>query len=104
MTRRPLLLMLMACAAVLAQQQLLLRQPPRLLRLVPQQVQSGSAALDLQFSRPMARPRVSEATRITPAVPHQWLGETTALRMVIDADVVLTAPLELSIAGKDNAG
>ena len=53
MTRRSLLLMLMACAAVLAQQQLLLRQPPRLLRLVPQQVQSGSAALDLQFSRPM---------------------------------------------------
>ena len=74
MTRRPLLLMLMACAAVLAQQQLLLRQPPRLLRLVPQQVQSGSAALDLQFSRPMDRPQVSEATRITPAVPHQWLG------------------------------
>ena len=57
MTRRPLLLMLMACAAVLAQQQLLLRQPPRLLRLVPQQVQSGSAALDLQFSRPMDRPQ-----------------------------------------------
>jgi hypothetical protein len=47
----------------------------------------------------MNRPRVSEATRITPAVPHQWLGETTPLRMVIDADVVLTAPLELSIAG-----
>ena len=35
------------------------------------------------------------------AVPHQWLGETTALRIVIDADVVLTAPLELSIAGED---
>ena len=104
MTRRPLLLMLMACAAVLAQQQLLLRQPPRLLRLVPQQVQSGSAALDLQFSRPMNRPRVSEATRITPTVPHQWLGETTSLRMVIDEDVVLTAPLELSIAGDDQRG
>ena len=74
MTRRSLLLMLMACAAVLAQQQLLLRQPPRLLRLVPQQVQSGSAALDLQFSRPMTRPRVSEATLITPAVPHQCWG------------------------------
>ena len=97
MTRRPMLLILVACAAVLGQQQLLLRQPPRLLRLVPQQVQSGSAALDLQFSRPMDRPLVSEATRITPAVPHQWLGETTALRMVIDADVVPTAPLELSI-------
>ena len=104
MTRRPLLLMLMACAAVLGQQQLLLRQPPRLLRLVPQQVQSGSAALDLQFSRPMDRPRVSEATRITPAVSQQWLGETTSLRMVIDADVVLKAPLELSIAGDDQRG
>ena len=101
MTRRPLLLMLMACAAVLAQQQLLLRQPPRMLRLVPQQVQSGTAALDLQFSRPIDRARISEATRITPAVPHQWLGETTPLRMVIDADVVLAAPLELSIAGAD---
>ena len=104
MTRRPLLLMLMACAAVLAQQQLLLRQPPRLLRLVPQRVQSGSTALDLQFSRPMDRPRVSEATQMTPAVPHQWLGERTPLRMVIDADVVLTTPLELSIAGDDQRG
>ena len=29
---------------------------------------------------------------------------TTALRMVIDADVMLTAPLELSIAGEDQRG
>ena len=104
MTRRPLLLMLMACAAVLAQQQLLLRRAPRLLRLIPQQVQSGTAALDLQFSRPMNRAQVSEATRINPNLPHQWLGETTPLRMVIDADVVLTAPLELSLAGDDQRG
>ena len=101
MTRRPLLLMLIAFAAVLGQQQLLLRRPPRLLRLVPQQVQSGSAALDLQFSRPMNRARLSEATRLTPTVAHRWLGETTPLRMVIDADVVLQAPIELSLAGED---
>ena len=93
--------MLIACAAVLGQQQLLLHQPPRLLRLVPQQVQSGSAALDLQFSRPMNRARVSEATRLTPTVPRRWLGETTPLRMVIDADVVLQAPIKLSLAGED---
>ena len=101
MTRRLLILMLMACAGILAQQQLLLRRPPRLIRLMPQQVQSGTAALDLQFSRPMNRASVSEATRLAPAVPHQWLGETTPLRMVIDADVVLKAPIQLSLAGQD---
>ena len=101
MTRRLMLLMLTACAAVLTQQQLLLRRPPRLIRLVPQQLQSGTAALDLQFSRPMDREKVSKATRLAPAVPHRWLGETTPLRLVIDAGVVLTGPIELSLAGQD---
>ena len=104
MTRRLVLLMLMACTAVLVQQQLLLRRPPRLLRLVPQQVQSGTAALDLQFSRPMNRARVSEATRLRPTMPHQWLGETTPLRLVINKDVVLDGPITLSIAGQDQRG
>ena len=104
MTRRLVLLMTMACAAVLAQQQLLLRRPPRLLRLVPQQVQSGTAALDLKFSRPMNRGRVSKTTQLAPAVSHQWLGETTPLRMVIESDVVLDGPIELSIAGQDQRG
>ena len=62
MTRRLLLLMLLACTAVFVQQQWLLRRPPRLVRLMPQQVQSGTAALDLQFSRPMHRARVSNAS------------------------------------------
>ena len=101
MTRRLMLLMLTACAAVLTQQQLLLRRPPRLIRLVPQQLQSGTAALDLQFSRPMDREKVSKATRLAPAVPHRWLGETTPLRLVIDAGVVLTGPIKLSLAGQD---
>ncbi|AII49126.1 hypothetical protein KR52_08225 [Synechococcus sp. KORDI-52] len=101
MTRRLLMLMGMACTAVLAQQQLLLRQRPRLINLVPQQVQSGSAALDLQFSRPMDRLSVSEATRLKPAIPHQWLGEATPLRMVLDADAVLEGPIELFLAGED---
>ena len=104
MTRRLLILMLMACAGILAQQQLLLRRPPRLMRLMPQQVQSGTAALDLQFSRPMNRASVSEATRLAPAVPHQWLGETTPLRMVINKGVVLDSPIALSIAGQDQRG
>ena len=104
MTRRLVLLMTMACAAVLAQQQLLLRQPPRLLRLLPQQLQSGTAALDLQFSRPMNQARVSAATELAPAVGHQWLGETTPLRLVIDSDVVLNSPVALSIAGQDQRG
>ena len=101
MTRRLLILMLMACSGILAQQQMLLRRAPRLMRLVPQQVQSGTAALDLQFSRPMNRASVSKATRLEPAVPHQWMGETTPLRMVIKADVVLKTPIQLSLAGED---
>ena len=101
MRQRLLMLMLMACAAVLAQQQLLLRRTPRLVQLKPQQVQSGSAALDLQFSRPMNRTSVSDATRLEPNVAHQWLGETTPLRMVIDSEVVLKAPIELSLSGQD---
>ena len=55
MTRQLMLLMLTVLAAVLGQQQLLLRRPPRLVRIVPQQLQSGTAALDLRFSRPMNR-------------------------------------------------
>ena len=104
MTRRLVLLMLMACAAVLAQQQLLLRRPPRLVRLVPQQVQSGTAAVDLQFSRPMDRTRVADTSALKPNVPHQWLGDTTPLRIIIDSSVVLNAPIELSLAGQDQRG
>ena len=104
MTRRMVLLMLLACTAVLVQQQWLLRRPPRLIRLIPQQVQSGTAALDLQFSRPMNRDRVSESTQLEPALPHQWLGETTPLRMVIDAGVAMDGPIALSIAGQDQRG
>ena len=101
MKQRLLMVMLMAGAAVLAQQQLLMRRAPRLVRLMPQQVQSGAAALDLQFSRPMNRASVSDATRLEPNLAHRWMGETTPLRMVIDSDVVLKAPIALSLAGAD---
>ena len=104
MTRQLMLLMLTVLAAVLGQQQLLLRRPPRLVRIVPQQLQSGTAALDLRFSRPMNRASFSKSTRLAPAMPHQWLGETTPLRMVINKGVVLDSPIALSIAGQDQRG
>ena len=43
----------------------------------------------------------SDATRLEPNLTHRWMGETTPLRMVIDSDVVLKAPIALSLAGAD---
>ena len=53
MNRRLGLLLTLATAAVLVQQQILLRRPPRLVQIKPQHLHSGSAGLDLNFSRPM---------------------------------------------------
>ena len=53
MNRRLGLRLTRATAAVLMQQQILLRRPPRLVQIRPEHLHSGSAGLDLSFSRPM---------------------------------------------------
>ena len=101
MTRGLALLLLLACGTALTQQQLLLRRPPRLLALTAEPIQSGSAALDADFSRPMHRNNVAAESRVVPSVPHRWLGDGNPLRLVIDAEAPITAPLELRLAGRD---
>ena len=101
MTRGLALLLLLACGTALTQQQLLLRRPPRLLALTAQPIQSGSAALDADFSRPMHRNNVASESRIVPSVPHRWLGDGKRLRLIVDAKAPITAPLELWLAGRD---
>ena len=98
--RLPFLLVL-AAALVLIQQQVLLRRSPRLVSLSQQQIHSGSAALDLRFSRPMHRNNVSSESRLVPALNHRWLGTNNPLRLVIDADQVIPGPLKLELAGRD---
>ncbi|MEC8441109.1 MAG: hypothetical protein VXZ59_02205 [Cyanobacteriota bacterium] len=93
--------LLLACGTALTQQQLLLRRPPRLLGLSAQPIHSGSAALDANFSRPMHRNNVAAESRVVPSVPHRWLGDGNPLRLVIDAEAPITAPLELRLAGRD---
>ena len=104
MTRLLPILLTSAVAIVIGQQQLMLRRPPRLTRYLPQPIHSGSAALDLSFSRPMQRQSVSVASRLTPPLNHRWLGETNPLRLVVDSDTSITGPLELQISGKDRRG
>ena len=66
MTRLLWILLTSAVAIVVGQQQLMLRRPPRLIQQLPQPIHSGSAALDLSFSRPMERQSVQVASRLTP--------------------------------------
>ena len=101
MTGRLPFLLVLAAALVLIQQQVLLRRSPRLVTLSQQQIHSGSAALDLRFSRPMHRNNVSSESRLVPALNHRWLGANNPLRLVIDADQVIPGPLKLELAGRD---
>ncbi|MFL0792291.1 MAG: hypothetical protein AB8B70_03905 [Prochlorococcus sp.] len=97
---------LLTSFAVLAlvQQQLLLRRPPRLLSPTPQPLQSGSAALDLRFSRPMQRGSVAAASQLQPDLPHRWQGENNLLRLVIDANQKIKSSIQLTVAGQDHRG
>ncbi|AII43250.1 hypothetical protein KR100_07730 [Synechococcus sp. KORDI-100] len=104
MTRLLWILLTSAVAIVVGQQQLMLRRPPRLIQHRPQPIHSGSAALDLSFSRPMERKSVRLTSRLLPPLNHRWLGETNPLRLVVDPDTPITTPLELQISGEDQRG
>ena len=104
MNRRLVLLLGGGLALALLQQQLLLRRPPRLLELRSSATSSGPAALDLLFSRPMARPSLAAASRLTPPLTHQWLGEGNPLRLLLEGRQPITGPIELLIAGLDRRG
>ncbi|MED5468912.1 MAG: hypothetical protein VX542_01410, partial [Cyanobacteriota bacterium] len=95
--------LLTSCAAlVLVQQQLLLRRPPRLLSRTPQPLQSGSAALDLRFSRPMHLESVAADSQLQPHLPHRWQGENNLLRLLIDANESIKTSIQLTVAGQDH--
>ena len=104
MKRKLAVLLSSFAALVLVQQQLLLRRPPRLVSRTPQPLQSGSAALDLRFSRPMQRESVAVASQLQPNLPHRWQGENTLLRLVINANQTINDSIELTVAGKDHRG
>ncbi|MAR06545.1 MAG: hypothetical protein CL862_05550 [Cyanobium sp. NAT70] len=104
MTRRLWLLLLLACGLVLAQQQLLRHRPPRLVRRIPQPIHSGTAALDLAFSRPMQRQSIATSSKLQPDFSHRWLGQDNPLRLVVDAQQGITAAIELSLSGEDQRG
>ena len=101
MTKRPFVLMGLATALVLLQQHLLLQRAPRLNKLSTQQVQSGTAALDLQFSRPMDREQLATESSIQPSLSLRWLGDDNPLRLLIDAEQRVTEPIQLDLAGHD---
>ena len=100
MNRRLAALLIISSGAVMLQQQLLLRRPPRLLELNQQQRQSGTAALDLRFSRAMERDDVASESQLIPSIPHRWLGDGNRLRLMIDAGTSVDGPLELNLAGR----
>ena len=102
MKQKMWLLLTSFAALVLAQQQLLLRRPPRLLSRTPQPLQSGSAALDLRFSRPMHLESVAADSQLQPDLPHRWQGENNLLRLLIDANQRIKASIQLTVAGQDH--
>ena len=104
MTKRPLVLIGLATALVLLQQHLLLQRAPRLNKLATQQVQSGTAALDLQFSRPMNREQLAAESSIQPSLSFRWLGDNNPLRLLIAAEQRVTEPIQLNLAGRDQRG
>lgn len=103
-SRLLLLLLVLGTAVAVVQQQLLLKRPPRLVRTTPQPIQSGSAALDLSFSRPMRRQSLAKQSRLSPGMTHRWLGDNTPLRLVIESNDAISAPLKLAISGRDQRG
>ena len=101
MNRRLGLLLTLATAAVLAQQQILLRRPPRLVQIRPQHLHSGSAGLDLNFSRPMQLKTVESQSHLKPALRHHWLGSHAALRLILTPTTAIKEPVRLHLAGRD---
>ena len=101
MNRRLGLLLTLTTAAVLVQQQILLRRPPRLVQIKPQHLHSGSAGLDLNFSRPMQLKAVDSQSHLEPALRHHWLGSHAALRLILTPTTAIKAPIQLHLAGRD---
>ena len=97
-------LLLLGSALVVGQQQILLHRPPRLVEQITQPIHSGSAALDLHFSRAMQRDSVATTSGLSPELPHRWLGDNNPLRLVLDAEQPIETPLQLRVAGKDQRG
>ena len=104
MKRRLYGLLIVASGVLIAQQQLLLRRPPRLVQIKPQPIHSGSAALDVRFSRPMQRRSVANASVLQPSLKHRWLGTNTPLRLIIDAEQPIKSAVQLTVAGTDQRG
>ena len=103
--RRALLLALVPPVLLaLVQQQLLLRQPPRLASLRQAPASSGPAALEVRFSRPIPPASLQRASRLTPPLPHRWLGQGSNLLLSLAPGVRITAPLQVLLAGRDPRG
>ena len=101
MNNRLGLILGLATAGVLVQQQILLRLPPRLVQLRPQHIHSGSAGLDLRFSRPMDLNTVKAESDLKPALRHRWIGNHAALRLILNPNKAIAERIELKLAGRD---
>lgn len=103
MNRLRLALLLPALLA-LVQQQLLQRQPPHIEALRPAAASTGPAALEVRFSRPMARASVAAASRLEPPLRHRWYGDNDQLLLALEEGQRIEAPLTLTLAGRDQRG
>ena len=101
----PLVIILAATSfLVAAQRQFLLVSPPKLREINIQQIRSGTAALNVLFSRPMKVESVRKHSKIHPEFPHQWLGNGKQLRLLLNSDRLIRQPLRLEIGGVDHRG
>lgn len=106
MRRPPALALLLGGGLLLAlvQQLVLQRRPPRLLGLQSGGPSSGPGAVDLRFSRAMAAGSLAAASRLSPPLPHQWLGQDNPLRLLLNPGQRLHSALALELAGRDRRG
>ena len=104
MTRRWVLLLGGGLALALLQQLVLLRRPPRVLELRSSSASSGPAALDLLFSRPMARASLAAQSQLDPRLAHQWLGEGNPLRLLLESQQPIVGPIQVLLRGRDRRG
>ena len=105
--RRPQALALLLGGGLLlalVQQLVLQRRPPRLLGLQSGGPSSGPGAVDLRFSRAMAAGSLAAASRLSPPLPHQWLGQDNPLRLLLNPGQRLHSALALELAGRDRRG
>jgi len=101
---KPALLLATGGLLALLQQRLLLQRPPRLMELRSSTASSGPAALSLRFSRPMDRASLAARSQLQPSLPHQWLGATNPLRLLLAANQPITGAIQLFISGVDQRG